>query len=90
MNVYLLRHGVSFYPSLLTFCLQIAYIKVRNLLIGVKNYVGKVLIDLLRHAKPAACTISIISTIIDAPAVDVNTRHDTYSCSSLSSLFPYM
>ena len=87
MNVYPVRHGVSFYPSLFTFRLQIAYRKVRNLLIGVKNYVGKVLIDLLRHAKQVACTISII---IDAPAVDVNTRHDTYSCSSLSSLFPYM
>ena len=87
MNVYLLRHGVSFYPSLFTCRLQIAYRKVRNLLIGVKNYVGKVLMDLLRNAKPAACIISIIT---DAPTVDVNTCHDTYSCSSLSSLFPYM
>ena len=30
-NVYPLRHGASFYPSLVSFRLQITHIKVRNL-----------------------------------------------------------
>ena len=61
MNVYPLCHGVSFYPLLLSFHLQITYRKVRNLQIGVdKLYVGNMSINLLRHA---------ISIIIDAPTV---------------------
>ena len=34
--------------------------KVRNLQIGVEKLVGKVLINLFHHTKPAACIISII------------------------------
>ena len=33
---------------------------MRNLQIGVNKLVGKVLINLLRHVKSAACVISII------------------------------
>ena len=36
------------------------YRKVRNLQIGVNKLVGKVSINLLRHAKSAVCIISII------------------------------
>ena len=39
-NVYPLGHGVSFYPSLLSFRLQIAYRKVRNSRIGVNKLVA--------------------------------------------------
>ena len=46
-----LHHGASFYPLLVSFCLQITYRKVRNLRIGVNKLVGKVLINLLCHAK---------------------------------------
>ena len=50
---------------LLSFRLQIAYRKVRNLEIGVDKLVGKVSINLLCHAKVSACIINII-IIIDA------------------------
>ena len=50
-NVYPLRHGGSFYPLLVSFCLQIAYRKVRNSRIGVNKIVGYVTINLLRHVK---------------------------------------
>ena len=63
MNIYSLYHGVSFYPSLLSFHLQTAYRKVRNLQIGVNKLVGKVLINLLHHTKLVACII------MDAPTV---------------------
>ena len=46
-------HGASFYPLLVSFRLQITYRKVRNLQIDVNKLVGKVLINLLRHAKSA-------------------------------------
>ena len=46
-NVYPLHHGASFYPLLVSFCLQIACRKVRNLRIGVNKLLGKVLINLL-------------------------------------------
>ena len=46
MDVYLQRHGVSFYPFLVRFHLQIAYKKVRNLQIGVDKLVGKTSINL--------------------------------------------
>ena len=65
MNVFPLCHGVSFYPILVNFCLQITYRKVRNLQIGVDKLVGKVSINLLRLAKSTACVIIII---IDVPA----------------------
>ena len=39
-NVYPLHHGISFYPLLVSFHLQIAYRKVRNLRIGVNKLVG--------------------------------------------------
>ena len=61
MNIYPLYHCVSFYPSLLTFHLKIAYRKVRNLQIGVKQLVGKVSINLLHlTAKPAASTFLLL------------------------------
>ena len=41
-NVYPLCHDVSFYPLLLSFRLQIAYRKVRNLRVGVDKLLGKV------------------------------------------------
>ena len=52
-----------------SFHLQITYRKVRNLRIGINKLVGKVFINLLHHAKSAICVISIISIIIDAPAI---------------------
>ena len=64
------------YPLLLSFHLQIAYRKVRNLQIGVDKLVGKVLINLLHHEKSvvlsmftskaleAACIISIIIDVL--------------------------
>ena len=63
MNVYPLYHAVSFYTLLLSFHLQIAYRKVRNLQICVDKLVGKASINLLSHTKSAA------GIIIDAPAV---------------------
>ena len=66
MNIYPLGHGVSFYPLLIGFHLQITYRKVQNLQIGVDKLVGKVSMNLLHHAKSAACIISII---INMPAV---------------------
>ena len=67
MNVDPLHHDVFFYPLLVSFHLQIAYKKVRNLQNRVDRLVGKVLIHSLHHTKFArACIISII---IDAPAV---------------------
>ena len=62
MNVYPLRHGDSFYPLLVSFCLQITYRKVRDLHIAIKKLIGKVLINLLYHAKPATCIIRITIT----------------------------
>ena len=47
----LFRTGASFYPLLVSFCLQIAYRKVRNSRIGVNKLVGKVSIYLSCHAK---------------------------------------
>ena len=45
----------SFTVSLLvSFCLQIAYNKMRNLQIGLDKLVGKVLINLSRHTKSVA------------------------------------
>ena len=49
MIVYPLHLGVSFYPLLLSFCVQCAYRKVRNLQIDVDKLVGKVSINLLLH-----------------------------------------
>ena len=49
--VYPQRHDASFYPLLVSFRLQIAYRKVRNLRIGVNKLAGKMSINLLRHAK---------------------------------------
>ena len=46
-NIYPLHHGVSFHPLSVSFCLQIAYRKVRNLQIGVDKFLIKVLINLL-------------------------------------------
>ena len=43
---YPLRHAASFYLLLVSFCLQIAYRKVRNLQIGVNKLVGYVSINL--------------------------------------------
>ena len=48
-NIYPLCHGASFYPLLLSFHLQIAHRKVRNLQIDVDKLVGKVLLHLLHH-----------------------------------------
>ena len=67
MNINPLHHGVSLHPLLLSFHLQIAYRKLRNLQIGVDKLVGKVLINLLHHTKSAPCIISII--LINVPAV---------------------
>ena len=66
LNIYPLHHGTSFCPVLVSFHFQITYRKVRNLRIGVDKLVGKVLLNLLRHAKSA---IWVISIIIDEPAV---------------------
>ena len=52
MSIYPLHHGVSFYPLLLSFHLEITGKKVRNLQIG-DTFVGKVSINLLHHAKSA-------------------------------------
>ena len=60
---------VSANNRIISFCLQIPYRKVRNLQTGVDKLVGKVSINLLCYAKSAACIISIISIIINAPAV---------------------
>ena len=57
MNVYPLHHGVSFYPSLLNFCLQITYRKLRNLQIGVDKFI------ILGSAKPAAYIIIDVPTV---------------------------
>ena len=54
------------FSLLISFHLQIAYRKVRNLQKSVNKFVGKALINLLSHAKLAICVISII---IDAPAI---------------------
>ena len=48
-NVYPLRYGASFYPSLVSFRLQITCGKVGNSQIGVNKLVC-VSINLLRHA----------------------------------------
>ena len=40
-HIYSLCHGASFYPLLLSFCLQIAYRKVRNLQISVDKLVRR-------------------------------------------------
>ena len=53
-------HGVSFYPLLLSFCLQITYKKVRNLQIVGDKLVEMMLINLVHHT----VTAFIISTII--------------------------
>ena len=45
-----MRHGVSFYPLLVSFRLQIAYGKVGNSRKGVNKLVAYVSINLLRHA----------------------------------------
>ena len=59
-NIHPLHHGASFYPWLVSFCLQIAG---ENLQMGVDKLVGKVSINILLHVKLAACVI------IDALAV---------------------
>ena len=41
----------SFYPLLVSFHIQIAYRKVRDLQIGFNKLVGNVLINLLHHSK---------------------------------------
>ena len=61
MDIYPLCNGVSFYPVLLSFCLQITYRKVINLQIDVDKPVGKVSINLLCHT-------AVIIIIINAPA----------------------
>ena len=45
MNIYPLHYGISFYPLLISFHLQITYRKVRNLQIGIDKLVGKMLIN---------------------------------------------
>ena len=62
MNAYQLRHSVSFYCPLLSFCFQITYESKKNLQICIKMLIGKSV--LLYHAKAAAWTISVI---IDLP-----------------------
>ena len=47
MNVYPLYHGVSFYPLLFSFCLQIR--KVRNLQIGIDKLARKISLNLLGY-----------------------------------------
>ena len=66
LYVYALHHGSFSYPLLVSFHFQIAYKNVRNMQVGVDKLVGKVLINLLHHAKSVTC---VISTIIDAAAV---------------------
>ena len=56
-------------PLLLSFHLQMAYRKVRNLQIGVDMLVRKVLINLLHRAKSATCIISIIKVPAVAYAI---------------------
>ena len=51
MNVYPLYHGDYFSPLSLT--------EVRNLQTGVNKLVGMVSINLLGHAKPAACIVRL-------------------------------
>ena len=48
-RLYPLRHGASFYPLLVSFHIQVTYIKVRILQIGVNKLVEKVWINLLHH-----------------------------------------
>ena len=73
-NIYPLHHGVSFYPLLLSFHLQIAYIKVRNLQIGVDKLVWMDSINLFWHAKSATYVISIIMDIRNLLTVkEINT-----------------
>ena len=85
-NIYPLQHGASFYPSLLSFYLQIVYRKVRNLQIGVDKLVGKVSINLLCHAefitshKVSACVISIL---IKVPAVAMPTPIVSCKCKQI-------
>ena len=50
-HVYPLHHGVTFYPLLLSFCLQITYRKMRNLWIGVDKLVRKALINSITSCK---------------------------------------
>ena len=59
---------VFFFPLLFSFHLQITYRKVRNLQIGVKKLVGKVLINILHHRKSKSA-LFLFSIIIDDPAV---------------------
>ena len=49
-NVYPLQHGAFVYPLLLSFHLQVAYRKVRNLQIDVNKLIGYVSINLLHHS----------------------------------------
>ena len=59
MKIYPQHHDTSFYPLLVSFCLQITYRKMRNLQIHVNKLVGKVSINLLYHAKIiASCKVS--------------------------------
>ena len=51
---------------LVSFCLHIAYRKVKSLQIGVHKLLGNMLVNLLSQAKSAACVISII---IDIPII---------------------
>ena len=48
-KVYPQHHDASFYLLLVSFHLQIAYRKVRNLRIGVNKLVGKMSINLMSH-----------------------------------------
>ena len=57
MDIYPLRHGVSFYP----FNFKLLTKRLRNLQIDIDKLVGKVLINLLHHAKSTACVIIILS-----------------------------
>ena len=72
-NVYPQRHDASFYPLLVSFHLQIASRKVRNLRIGVNKLVRKVSINLLRHVKfiMSQSATSVISIIIAVPAIAI-------------------
>ena len=58
-KIYPQRNDASFYPLLVSFCLQIAYIKVRNLQIGVNKLVRMVSINakfITLHNVNSLCT----------------------------------
>ena len=58
-NVYLLHHGTTFYPLLVSFHLQVNYRKVRNLQIGVNKLVEKVSINFYYVTQSHAKSVSL-------------------------------